>query len=518
MIKGFTPRLYQETILATAAARNTLVVLPTGLGKTNIFLMLAAHRLKLYPDSKILFIGPTRPLIDQYMEVFKKHLNIAEEKMAVLTGMVAAGKRGGLWEKASVIFSTPQGLENDLLSGKISLEDVVLLGFDEAHRAVKEYSYVWIAKHYMKTARFPRVLALTASPGSDLDKISEVCRNLSIEDIEVRTEADPDVKPYIQEIEIDWVKVDLPPEFAEVKKLLDASFRSKLEVVKNTGYLRGITGISKKELLELQASLRSELAGDYRNFPLLRAISSLAEAMKVGHALELLETQGITALQKYFDRLREDAKAGKTKAAKRLFSDNNFLAAIAKTQQLHEKKIEHPKIDELKRIIKENIADAKGAKAIVFNHYRDSALKLQEELNQIEGIRASIFVGQMKKGETGLSQKQQRELLDKFTAGEFNVIIATSIGEEGLDIPKVDLVVFYEPIPSAIRQIQRRGRTGRQEKGKVTILMTRNTRDETFRWVAHHKEKRMHRILKTLKSKLKLEPAGQKQLDSGKFS
>ncbi|MEK6853706.1 MAG: DEAD/DEAH box helicase [Nanoarchaeota archaeon] len=513
MIKGFTPRLYQEMILATAATKNTLVVLPTGLGKTNIFLMLAAHRLKLYPNSKILLIGPTRPLIDQYHEVFRKYFEIEEEKMAVLTGMIPPEKRTEIWKKASIIFSTPQGLENDLLAGKLDFEDVTLIGFDEAHRAVKEYSYVWIAKHYMKTARFPRILALTASPGSDMEKITEVCKSLFIEDIEVRTEADPDVKPYVQEITVDWIKVDLPPEFIEIKKLLDLSFMSKLEVVKNMGYLRGTTRVSKKDLLQLQAALHSELSGNYKNFPLLKSVSALAEAMKVQHALELLETQGITSLQKYLDRLKEDAKAAKTKAVKRLFSDNNFLAAMTKTQQLHEKKIEHPKIDELKRIIKENVADVKGTKAIVFNQYRDSALKLQEELNKVNGVRASIFVGQMKKGETGLSQKQQKELLERFSAGEFNVIIATSIGEEGLDIPRVDLVVFYEPIPSAIRQIQRRGRTGRQEKGKVIILVTSDTRDEAFRWVAHHKEKRMHRILKTLKGKLKLTPIGQRQLE-----
>ncbi len=512
MIKGFTPRLYQETILATASAKNTLVVLPTGLGKTNIFLMLAAQRLKLYPDGKILLIGPTRPLIDQYHEVFKKHFEIPGEKMTVLTGMVAAEKRKSLWESSSIIFSTPQGLENDILSGKISFRDVVLMGFDEAHRGVKEYSYVWLAQQYMKNARFPRILALTASPGSDLEKITEVCANLYIEDIEVRVESDADVKPYMQEIDITWVKVDLPPELEEVKKLLSDSYRSKLEAVKNTGFLNSTTGISKKELLTLQANLHSQLAGDYKNFPMLKAISSLAEAMKVGHALELLETQGVTTLWKYLERLSADAKAAKSKAVKRLYTDTTFLSAVGMTEKLYAAKVEHPKLEELRKIIKTNIADVNGAKAIVFNQYRDSAVKLQDELNKVAGVRARVFVGQMKKGETGLSQKQQKELLEKFSAGEFNVIIATSIGEEGLDIPKVDLVVFYEPIPSAIRHIQRRGRTGRLEKGKVIILVTRDTRDEAFRWVAHRKEEKMHRILKTLKSKLKLNPTGQRKL------
>jgi Fanconi anemia group M protein len=94
--------------------------------------------------------------------------------------------------------------------------------------------------------------------------------------------------------------------------------------------------------------------------------------------------------------------------------------------------------------------------------------------------------------------------MDRFRQGEFNAIIATSVGEEGIDVPKVDLVIFYEPIPSAIRHIQRRGRTGRQEKGRVDILMAKNTRDEGYRWAAHHKEKRMYRNLENIKQKIKL--------------
>src|SRR3989338_4238689 len=198
MIKDFEPRLYQQTIFATAAEKNTLVVLPTGMGKTNVFLMLAAQRLKQYPNSKILFIGPTRPLIEQYLNVFKAHFEISEEDMAVFTGMVSPEKRSELWKKAKIIFSTPQGLENDIISNRIKLEEVCLLGVDEAHRAVGDYAYPFVAKQYQKKARYPRILALTASPGSDMEKIKEVCQNLFIEEIEIRTEESPDVRPYIQ--------------------------------------------------------------------------------------------------------------------------------------------------------------------------------------------------------------------------------------------------------------------------------------------------------------------------------
>ena len=510
MIKDFTPRIYQEAILATAAKSNTLIVLPTGLGKTNIFLMIAAHRLRQHPDSKILLIGPTKPLIEQYLEVFKKHFEIEEDKIAVLTGLVSPEKRAELWNKATIIFSTPQGLENDILSNKISLENISLLGIDEAHRAVGNYSYAWIAKRYWTTAKFPRITGMTASPGSDTEKIAEVCTNLMIEEIEVRTEDDEDVKPYIQQMDIDYVKVDLPERLIEVKKLLENCLKSKTETLKKLGYLKHGIGLSKSELLAMQAELRVKMAQGERDFMLLKSISILAEIMKASHAAELLETQGIEPLHKYFQRMQEEGLVTTVKALKNLLADENFKAAMAKTQTLYDEKIEHPKIEELKRIVAE--AAKNNTKTIVFSHYRDTALKIRNSLNTAEGIKAEIFVGQAKKQETGLSQKKQKELLDKFRNNEFNTLVATSIGEEGLDIIKVELVIFYEPVPSAIRAIQRRGRTARQEKGKVIVLITRNTRDEAFRWVAHHKEKRMHRILKGLKGSLKLNKTGNKIL------
>ncbi len=503
MIKGFTPRLYQEAILATAVSHNTLIVLPTGLGKTNIFLMLAAHRLRLHPESKILLIGPTKPLIDQYLEVFRKHFEISEDKMAVLTGLVSPEKRKKLWNDAKIIFSTPQGLENDIISGKIRLDDVCLLGFDEAHRAVGDYSYVWIAKKYFSEGKFPRIVGMTASPGSDLEKINEVCGNLMIEEVEVRVESDSDVSPYIQEIDVDYVKVDLPESFIEIGRLLKDCIKSKLDAVKKFGYITGSFALSKTELLKLQASLHGRLAGGVKDFSLLRSVSLLAEAMKASHALELLESQGIAPLVKYLGRLQEEAKTSKVKALKNLLGDGNFTAAMYKVNALYNAKVEHPKLDELKRIVGSELKSG-VSKVIVFNQYRDSALKIKDVLDTVPGVCSEIFVGQAKKAETGLSQKEQKAMIDRFRNGDFNVLIATSIGEEGLDIVKVDLVVFYEPIPSAIRSIQRRGRTGRQEKGRVVVLIARNTRDEAFRWVAHHKEKRMHRILNGLKGKLRL--------------
>lgn len=516
MIKNFEPRLYQQTILATAVLKNTLVVLPTGMGKTNIFVMLAAQRLKQYPNSKILMLGPTRPLIDQYRAVFESNFEIPKEKLATFTGQVSPEKREKLWKECQIFFSTPQGLENDIINSKINLKEVSLLGFDEAHKAVGDYSYVWIAKKYTELSKFPRIIGMTASPGSDLEKINEVCKNLFIEDIEVRTDDDPDIKPYIQEIEINWIKVEFPETFKQIHKYLKACYESKLKDLKEKGYLHSIQGLSKKELLGIQAALHAELAHNMHDFNVMKAISLAAEALKVEHAIELIETQGLEPLHLYMSDLQKQSLTTKTKAVLNLVRDINFRSALIKTENAMKENIMHPKVEKLKEILKNRATSE--TKIIIFNQYRDSAQAILKEISTIPNVNAKLFVGQQKKGSTGMSQKEQIQMLEDFKNNAFNVIIMTSVGEEGLDIPKVDLVIFYEPIPSAIRHIQRRGRTGRQDKGEVMILMTKETRDESYRWSAHHKEKNMHRLLNGLKESFRKEFTLKSQASLLKYS
>ncbi len=506
MIKDFQPRLYQQTILATASEKNTLVVLPTGLGKTYIFLMLAAQRLKEFPDSKILFLGPTRPLITQYYNLFIKHFEIKENEMAIFTGFVKPSKREELWQSSKIIFSTPQGLENDVISNRINLEDVSLIGFDEAHRAVGDYAYVWIAQQYSKKALNLRILALTASPGSDIEKITEVVKNLNIEDVEIRVDEDPDVQQYIQDVKIKWVYVELPEYFKQIQKHLKDCFKSKLTKIKDVIEIKTIIE-NKRELLALQRELLANIK-EAKDFDSMRALSLVAEAMKVQHALELLESQGINPLLDYMDDLIVKAKTTRVKAVKNLVQDLNFKSALILARNLKESKIDHPKIQELNKLLLSN----SEKKIIVFSQYRDSISNLITEINKLPNIKAEMFVGQQKKRGTGLTQKQQIKLIEKYTNNEFNVLVMSSVGEEGLDIPEVDLVIFYEPVPSAIRTIQRRGRTGRQSKGEVVVLVAKNTRDEGYRWSAHHKENRMQTVLKKLKTKFNVEKKVNKKI------
>ncbi|MBW2999347.1 DEAD/DEAH box helicase, partial [Candidatus Woesearchaeota archaeon] len=414
--------------------------------------------------------------------------------------LVRPGKRQELWQDAKIIFSTPQGLENDVISGRILLEEVSLLVFDEAHRAVGDYAYSFIAKQYSKKARYPRVLGLTASPGSDMEKISEVCKNLHIEDIEIRIDSDPDVLPYVQQTKIEWVNVELPQSFKQIKKHLQDCFKSKLAGIRKHGYANSMQNMGKVDLLKFQAMLHAEISKGNKDYKIMLSISVAAEAIKIQHALELLETQGITPLYEYLEKLQTESLKTKVKAVKNLVKDLNFRSALIRTRNMYEAGVEHPKLAQLKKIIEEEIKN--NEKIIIFNQYRGTASKIVDEINAIEGVKAKLFVGQAKRKVNGLSQKEQKSILNDFREGKINCLVSTSVGEEGLDIPKVDLVIFYEPVPSAIRHIQRRGRTGRLEKGKVIVLMTKDTRDVGYKWSAHRKERLMYKTLETLKSKL----------------
>lgn len=512
MIKDFSPRLYQQTILGTAANKNTLVVLPTGLGKTAIAFLLTAQRLNLYPHSKILLLAPTKPLCEQHVTSFREHLNMPEEKIVLFTGSVPPLQREKLWKDATIIISTPQGLENDVINRRVKLEEISLLVFDEAHHATGDYSYVWLAQQYEKVSRFSRILALTASPGSDLEKIKEVCHNLKIEKVEVRTEKDPDVKPYVQQIQKRWIKVDFPEEFKKIQHHLQESKKSKLIEAQNYGYCSR-TDLSKKELLGLQLELHKKISSGEKDFEILRSVSLIAEALKIDHALELLETQGMKPLIIYFQKIFSESVNSKVKAVKNLVQDLNFKSALSLAENI---KIQHPKIIKMKEIIKETIDADPKSKIIIFTQFRDSAEEIIRNLEEIK-VTGQIFVGQAKKNGLGFSQKQQKEILERFSRGEFNVLVATSVAEEGLDIPKVELVLFYEPIPSAIRSIQRRGRTGRLEKGEVSILVTSGTRDEAYRWSSHHKENRMYRNLEAMKKEVTFLNSENKQQNLSNF-
>jgi ERCC4-related helicase len=494
-------RKYQISIAEEAKKGSLMVVLPTGLGKTTVALLVIVERLV---KGKILFLAPTRPLVEQHSAFLKEVLTLDASLIQTFTGTVLADRREKLWDAAKIVVSTPQIIENDLLSTRIDLSSVSLIIFDECHRAVGNYSYVYIAEKYAEQAKEPLVLGITASPSSDKEKIKEICTSLDVKRVESRTEYDHDVAPYVFKKDFEWRGIDVPVEIKKQKRVLDEVLEERITELQKLGFIRKKRGrdISKTELLKLRMLIEAQLARQ-KHADFYKALSLQAEVMKIKHAIELIETQGIFAVRRYFDRLRTEALSkGGSKAAKRLLKDKKFVEAMFAVASYEG---EHPKLNATIEILREEIRVNPDTRIIVFTNYRDTAEMIISALHGLnsekEGIRAVKFIGQASKAEDkGLKQKEQVEIINKFKEGVFNVLIATSVAEEGLDIPATDLVLFYEPIPSAIRSIQRKGRTARKKVGKVIVLIAKGTRDEAYYWLSRSKEREMRKRISEMRT------------------
>ncbi|MBE6502880.1 MAG: DEAD/DEAH box helicase [Methanobrevibacter sp.] len=494
-------RLYQQILAGDVLKKgNTMVVAPTALGKTIVAILVAADRLHKVKNSKVLVLAPSKPLAIQHEESFKEFLTVP---CSSITGAIKTDDRIKRWEESRIICATPQTVESDLLNKRYDLSSVSLIVFDECHHGVGSYSYVYLASRYVQESRFNLILGLTASPGSDKYKIKEVCENLYIQNIVVKTEDDPDVKPYFNPVEIDWIRVKMSKELEKIKKSVDKSLKVRLKALKNMGIIKTVS-VTKLDILKARGRVQGEIARSSNpSKDMFQAISILSAVINIQHAQELIETQGIQTFNKYVARLKKK----KTKAAKSLMWDDNFARAIKLARNAEKHGWEHPKLREITKILKQELGDEgqtklkttrfddkndeSSSKIIVFTQYRDTLEMIHQKLEK-EGIKSVKFFGQAAKdGEKGLTQKEQKAIIKSFRIGEYDVLLSTSVAEEGIDIPAVDLVVLYEPVPSEVRMIQRRGRTGRKRTGRVKVLVTEGTRDEGYFWSSIRKENNM---------------------------
>ncbi len=493
-------REYQKNIASIAKNRSTLVILPTGLGKTIIALMVMSHRLMHEREKKILFLAPTKPLVNQHSKDISNLIKDAEPE--IFTGEVRPDQREKLWRDNNIIVSTPQVIRNDLMAKRIDLKDTSLIVFDEAHRAVGDYAYVFIGEAY---ERGGLTLGLTASPGSEKGDILSVCDTLGLEHIEIRTKYDPDVVKYTNHLEKKWIDVRLPQEQKRIVQKLKKIKKREVKKIQSFGFLEGKNAnrLSRKDLIKARDQIQSELHSSNKS-SLYRAASLIASSIKIDHAIDQAETQGPYGLRKFIEKIKNEAESrGGSKASKRLMKCSEMSEVLAKLKDLDQ---EHPKVEKVKKIVTQQLEKKPDSRMIVFTNYRRTATKITEKLEEIDGARPTRFIGQAdKEGDKGLKQKEQIKTIEDFESGDFNVLVATSVGEEGLDIPSTDMVIFYEPVPSEIRTIQRRGRTARRRKGKVVILITKDTRDEAYYWSSKRKEKKMHKNLMRLRDDLETE-------------
>ena len=487
-LKGFIPRDYQIEISNTCKDENTLVCIPTGTGKTKIALMVAIEQLNKYKHSQVLVLTPTKPLANQISEEFKKHTDI--KKVELLTGQTKPKERIEKWVKAQVIIATPQTITSDLENNRIDLENISLLIIDEAHRTSGAYSYVGVSEIYLKTAQHKKILALTASPGSEKSRINNIRDILQINAIEIRT--DEDLKEHVQVKNEIWIKLELPEELKKIDSLIKEVYKEKLQKLEEYGTYKPTKYMNKRDLIKTQIYLRKQIQS--KNPKAFYGISLTAQLLKLSHIKELIETQGVEQAEEFIEKLKSE----KTKASELILNNEKIKEAINLMKKLKEENIKHPKLKKLTEIIKEELNLNNKSRIIVFANFRNTIEIIIKKLKE-ENIACMKFVGQSNKKERGLNQKEQINILNKFKLGDFNILVASSVAEEGIDIVETTAVIFYEATPSELRKIQRSGRTARTQPGKIIHLITKDTIDESYYWAAKSKEKKMKNTLYEMK-------------------
>lgn len=512
---NYPVRKYQFSITSAALFKNTLVVLPTGLGKTFIAAVVMYNIYRWYPTGKVIFMAPTRPLVNQQIEACYKIMGIPKEDTAEMTGKQQRKNRCAIWQSKRVFYVTPQVVQADLNSPEQNFptNSIKLIVIDEAHKAKGRYAYAEVIKAISATNKNFRVLALSATPGRTLEDVAEVIQNLLISHIEVRWENSIDVSPYTFKKNIRTIVIPLGPTVTKIKDnyidIIDPYVRRLLDA----NVVSGHTGsLNRGWLIMEQKKFREAcLIQRHPNFTSIN--SDFSACVSLYHALELLVRHGVRSFinffedeknsteEKYFvakdprlkaflDDLRE--QYGKNPLA--IFNNISVMPNGAVPKIAPDEKVDfgHPKFAILERNLREHFQNNPDSKVIIFCEFRDSVAMIHRLLLQNRPvIKPKCIVGQ---GGTGgglraVTQKEQIAAMRDFRSGVCNTLIATCVAEEGIDVGEVDLIVCFDITKNPTRFVQRIGRTGRQRVGRVLMLVTEGKEHETLKEVLASKDK-----------------------------
>ncbi|CAI7595014.1 unnamed protein product [Penicillium glandicola] len=485
-------RDYQFNITQAGLFHNLLVALPTGLGKTFIAATIMLNWFRWTKDSQIIFVAPTKPLVSQQVSACLDIAGIPRSESTMLTGGASPGIRAEEWKSKRVFFMTPQTLINDLKTGIADPKRIVLLVVDEAHRATGAYAYVEVVKFLRRFNNSFRVLALTATPGSTVESVQAVIDGLDIARVEIRTENSIDIREYVHARNIEIETFENSDEMVFCMDLMSAALQPLLDQLRtlNAYWGRDPMGLTAYGLTVARQQWMQSDAGRNANFGLKGKVNSIFTVLaSLAHAIDLLKYHGIVPFYRHvvhFKSSTEGQKGGGGKYAKQVVQDDSFKKLLSHLEPWSKNPefIGHPKLEYLKGEGKElpGGTSQPATRVMIFVHFRDSAEEVTRVLKRYEPmIRPHVFVGQSSaKGSEGMDQKTQLRIIEDFKKGTYNTIVATSIGEEGLDIGEVDLIVCYDSSASPIRMLQRMGRTGRKRAGNITLLLMKGKEEDSY--------------------------------------
>jgi len=487
-------RAYQLEAVDEALNSSMLLVMPTAAGKTAVIWMMISE--KLSGGGKAIMIAPTVGLVEQHIRSLREVLNLDDEIVSV-TGQIPPAKRIEKWNGARLVVATPKVVVNDASNGVVDLSDFSVLVVDEAHHCTGDHAMAQVCDKYISENLDPHVLGVTASPGHRPETVREICSRTGALRIHIRNSGEEMLSGYLSELEVREITVTVPEEMIRLSEPFKIWQQGIVDRERRLGRyvmpgMINFSGLSNAMDRAKSAIGRGEASG-------YQSVSQIAVAMRLHHLINCLMSQGVSASREYLDRL-EDEESGSKKTVRDFLRDIRIRELRTNLAEMDEI---HSKIGAVRRMVRERIKRDSKSRIIVFANYRDTIASLETSLKGLKGIIPIRFVGQSSRGSRkGLSGREQVRRLDEFRKGNANVLLATSIGEEGLDIPSADLVIFYEPVSSEIRTIQRRGRTGRKRLGEVIVLIAEGTRDEGAKAAALRREENMlravHRVSRSL--------------------
>lgn len=429
-------RDYQYDIIQQCLMKNTLVALPTGLGKTFISAVVMYNFYRWFPAKSIVFLAPTKPLVTQQMAATLGTVEIDPGTTVELTGAQSPNQRAELWKTKRVFFLTPQVLQNDLHSGACDVSSLCLCVFDEAHRALGNHAYCEIVKVMMTKECIEgiRIIALTATPASNVKTVQQLIDNLAISSIAIRTEESLDVRPYLHTKREEIVVV---PESEEIKFI-----RNQFESLILKPYLEKLNKIGA--ILETDPSklapfslLQARDQFRRRRVQVMGAGTPadgaaegiFAVLISLYHAYELLQLHGIVSFKNYLTRLPSDSDAApQSRIRNELAANPAFAQLLAHIQSSMAMPhfVSHPKVDIVERILLQHFvnnqtaaSDGEETRAIVFSQFRESVFEIVAKLNvHVPLLKVMSFVGQSGASSSGstdnknksITQKQQMEV------------------------------------------------------------------------------------------------------------
>ena len=456
------------------------------------------------------FLVPLVPLVSQQANVIERHTDL---RVGQYCGTAYDDWDKEMWTqewtKYDVCVMIDEIFRKILLSGFVSLSHINLLVIDEAHRAVGNHPYREILRAFdgCPLEQQPRVLGLSASLISNsasperiqtlIQKLEQTMRSTVETAADLRTINKYAAKPTEQTIEYLPFNMTVSDHIRAVK-LISESVLNFLEDVDYDSLMLQKNTISVKSLCK---SIKDTL------FILTSMGVWSAKQVCRLYIRELSDTvEMLCSTKSHYTAFLSAVLTALNVIEVQL---SQLLKGLTQSQKLLD--YTSPKLLSLAQLLKNyNTCDTTSQTSnttplcgIIFTERRTVArilcLWLQEltksESSEYSHLKVDFVLGHGGSGSTALSfmsNKKQEESLKKFRSQECNLLVATSVLEEGLDVPRCNLVIRYD-LPKTFREyIQSKGRA-RAERGKYVLFVERN-----------HLFDKMTRNLKTFKETEKI--------------